>query len=90
MLLLQLLSLSLCLDFGLAVEPLVDVGYTKYLGTALPNGISQWLGMRFAAPPIGTLRFRNPVDPPLNDTIQVADQVRRDLHVYLSCLVNTN
>ena len=59
-----------------AVDPLVDLGNTRYLGTALPNGISQWLGMRYAAPPLGDLRFRAPVDPPVNDTIQVADQVQ--------------
>ncbi|KAL5528651.1 hypothetical protein ACEPAF_7787 [Sanghuangporus sanghuang] len=56
-----------------AVDPLVDVGNTRYLGTALPNGISQWLGIRYAAPPLGNLRFRAPVDPPANDTVQVAD-----------------
>ena len=56
-------------------EPLVDLGYSRYLGTALPNGISQWLGIRYAAPPLGELRFRAPMDPPVNDTVQVADQV---------------
>ena len=60
---------------GQAVDPLVDVGNTKYLGTALPNGISQWLGIRYAAPPLGDLRFRAPVDPPVNDTIQAANAV---------------
>lgn len=42
---------------------LVDVGYAHYLGVELPNGITQWLGMRFAAPPLGDLRFRAPADP---------------------------
>lgn len=58
-----------------AVEPLVDVGFTRYLGTALPNGVTQWLGMRFAAPPLGNLRFRAPEDPPTNRSLQTADQV---------------
>ena len=58
-----------------AVDPLVDVGNTKYLGTTLPNGIKQWLGIRYAAPPLGDLRFRAPVDPPVNETIQVANAV---------------
>ena len=59
-----------------AVKPLVDVGYTRYQGTALQNGVTQWLGMRYAAPPLGNLRFRAPRDPVKNGTVQVADQVR--------------
>lgn len=73
--------LSILVSFGIgikpvhAVDPLVDVGNTKYLGSALPNGITQWLGVRYAAPPLGDLRFRAPVDPPGNDTTQIADMV---------------
>ena len=63
------------LDVVTAVDPLVDDGYTKYLGTELPNGISQWLGIRFAAAPVGDLRFRAPEDPPTNSSVQVADAV---------------
>lgn len=48
----------------LAVPETVDLSYTKYVGESLPSGISQWLGMRFAAPPIGDLRFAPPQDPP--------------------------
>ncbi|KAI0339789.1 triacylglycerol lipase [Trametopsis cervina] len=71
-----MLAVAACLCFTptLAVDPLVDVGNTKYLGTALPNGVSQWLGMRFAAPPLGNLRFRAPVSPPTNRTTQIADK----------------
>ena len=76
MFLLHLLSLLPYLGLGIAVETLVDVGYTEYLGIALTNGISQWLGMRFASPPTGNLRFRNPIDPPVNKTVQIADEVR--------------
>ena len=47
------------------VDPLVDVSYTKYLGTALPNRISQWLGIRYAAAPVDNRRFRAPEDPPI-------------------------
>ena len=46
-----------------AVCPVVQVQYGRYAGTPLPNGISQWLGMRYAAPPVGDLRFRAPRDP---------------------------
>jgi len=31
-----------------AVDPIVDLSYSKYEGTALTNGVSQWLGIRYA------------------------------------------
>lgn len=53
----------------------VDLGYAKYQGVNSDNGVSQWLGIRYAAPPVANLRFRAPADPLLNDTIQIADTV---------------
>jgi hypothetical protein len=38
-------------------RPIIDLGYAKYRGVALPNGVSQWLGVRYAAAPVGNLRF---------------------------------
>ena len=58
-----------------AVRPLVDLGYARYEGISLSNGVSQWLGMRFAAPPLGNLRFRAPADPLHNNSITVAAEV---------------
>lgn len=58
-----------------AVKPLVDVSYSKYQGVSLQNGITQWLGVRFAAPPVGNLRFAAPQDPVKNKTTIVADTV---------------
>ena len=46
-----------------ANDLVVDLGYAKYRGVALENGITQWVRMRFAAPPLGSLRFRAPADP---------------------------
>jgi len=62
-----------------AVDPIVALNYTTYAGTALPNGISQWLGMRFAAPPLGNLRFAAPQDPVVNMTVTMANKVCHQL-----------
>lgn len=79
--------LVLCQLFylAIAVSPVVDLGCTKYVGVAKYDGISQWLGMRFASPPVGNLRFRPPIDPPCNFTTQAASQVfifTPYLHIY--------
>lgn len=45
---------------------IVDTGYAKYLGNrSYPNTVS-YLGIPYAEPPIGNLRFRAPL--PLNKT----------------------
>ena len=55
-------------------NPLVDLGYAKYAGHQLSNTSTQWLGMRYAAPPLGALRFRPPVDPPITRRVQDASK----------------
>ncbi len=62
-----------------AVAPVVDLGYSRYNGTALPNNVSQWLGIRYAAAPVGDLRFMPPRDPPSVTQIQDATKVRQPL-----------
>lgn len=52
---------------------MVDLGYTSYRGVALTNGITQWLGMRYAAPPLGDMRFRAPLEPLSNKAVIDAD-----------------
>jgi len=43
--------------------PTVNLGYATYQGVALDDGVNQFLGMRYAAPPTGNLRWRAPEDP---------------------------
>lgn len=57
-------------------EPIVDLGYTTYRGERLgESGVDQYLGMRYAAPPLGELRFRAPQDPIPESGIQNASSV---------------
>ncbi|KAJ4397813.1 hypothetical protein N0V93_002050 [Gnomoniopsis smithogilvyi] len=44
-------------------SPIVDLGYAKYEGTRLKVGVDQYLGIRYAQPPVGDLRFRAPREP---------------------------
>lgn len=60
--LLFLASVLLC-DPVSAVNPLVQLSYSTYRGVALKNGVTQWLGLRYAAPPLGNLRFQAPQSP---------------------------
>lgn len=55
--------------------PQVDLGYAKYEGTALGTGVNQFLGMRYAAPPVGNRRFRAPEDPLHEYGVQTAQAV---------------
>ncbi|KAK5110708.1 hypothetical protein LTR62_005585 [Meristemomyces frigidus] len=54
-----------------AVQPVVNLNYSSYEGVPLSNGITQWLGIRYAAPPLGDLRFSAP-QPPVNANGTVA------------------
>ncbi|KAJ7678166.1 alpha/beta-hydrolase [Mycena polygramma] len=47
--------------------PIIDLGYARYQGAVSAANISQYLGIRYAAPPLGDLRFRAP-HPPFNVT----------------------
>ncbi|KAJ7885901.1 Alpha/Beta hydrolase protein [Mycena olivaceomarginata] len=48
------------------VSPIIDLGYAQYQGTVnTANNVTHFLGIRYAAPPSGDLRFRAP-QPPAN------------------------
>ncbi|KAK3112677.1 hypothetical protein LTR53_010795 [Teratosphaeriaceae sp. CCFEE 6253] len=66
-----LITLALLCRVSLAVKATVDLDYASYTGVSLPNGVTQWLGVRYAAPPIGDLRFRAP-QPPLASNATLA------------------
>ncbi|KAF7375452.1 Carboxylic ester hydrolase [Mycena sanguinolenta] len=53
---------------GAQSSPIVDLGYAQYQGAVNPaNNIAHFLGIRYAAAPLGDLRFRAP-QPPVNMT----------------------
>ncbi|KAF7424779.1 hypothetical protein PC9H_010090 [Pleurotus ostreatus] len=67
--LLALLSLAV----AQAPAPVVDVGNAQYQGTVnAKNNISTYFGIRYAAAPVGDLRFRAPQSPPALAGVQQA------------------
>jgi hypothetical protein len=58
-------------------QPVVNLGYSQYMGTSLGSGVNQFLGMRYAAPPLGDLRFRAPINPLFTTGIQNATKVNK-------------
>ncbi|POS68541.1 cholinesterase [Diaporthe helianthi] len=58
-----------------AVDPTVSLDYSTYIGTPQSGtGVTEWLGIRYAAPPLGDLRFARPQDPPVVSTPQPANR----------------
>ena len=90
------LAFALGLGLGLSLgkkhkstpPEVVDLGYSKYQGQAMNGGISQWLGIRYAAPPVGELRFAAPQPPPKNNIIQQANQVCLKADIVCNPLTN--
>lgn len=56
-------------------SPTVSLDYATYQGVRLPAGVDQYLGMRYAAAPVGDLRFRGPKDPETESGVQDASSV---------------
>ena len=61
-------SCFLCLCFAAPTQqqdPIVNLGYARYKGKSDPaTGYDTFFGMRYAAPPVGDLRFSAPQPPP--------------------------
>jgi carboxylesterase type B len=79
---LSLFLLLYHLSSALAVDTVVRLDYASYQGTSA-DGVTRWLGMRYAAPPTDALRFAAPQDPQIVSGVQSAQKVglvlQRDL-----------
>lgn len=67
--------LTLSPSSPLTRSAVVDLGYSRYQGVALGNGVDEYLGMRYAKPPLNELRFRGPQDPEQTDGVVDATAV---------------
>ncbi len=73
-----------------AITVTVDLSYATYEGLAHPNGVTHWLGMRYAAAPVGDLRFAAPQDPPAVDGVQKADKVNQTYCRHFAWILNSS
>lgn len=69
------LLVVLCTVQCLSLDSVVSLSDGKYRGIPQSNGITRWLGMRYAAAPLGPFRFAAPQDSPAHDGIKGANQV---------------
>jgi hypothetical protein len=73
-----------------AVSPQAKLDYATYVGTSLAAGVNQFLGMRFASPPLGNRRWRAPADPMAEPSPVQAFAVRQNRHFSPSSPLLTN
>ncbi|KAF2708467.1 alpha/beta-hydrolase [Pleomassaria siparia CBS 279.74] len=76
MLFLIILFLALCVQETFAVDLLVDLGYSQYLGVDQGDGVNRWAGMRFArsVSRLDGMRFAAPMDPiPVKGIVNASD-----------------
>ncbi|PBP16733.1 triacylglycerol lipase-like protein [Diplocarpon rosae] len=67
----------------------VNLGYSSYHGIQTDDGISQWLGIRYAQVPVKDLRFRAPQDPVVDGVVWQADQRKPPCHFSPSSSLDT-
>lgn len=68
------LSVVVASSHGTPKGPRVKLEYATYVGKSLQNGVDQFLGMRYAAAPVGDLRWRAPA-PPEKQGVELAQEV---------------
>lgn len=64
--------LCLFLSPAEAASLTVNTSCNTYTGIS-DDGVAQWLGIRYAAPPVGDLRFMPPQNPSCSDGVQLPD-----------------
>ncbi|KAL7928996.1 Alpha/Beta hydrolase protein [Trichoderma chlorosporum] len=70
----QLTCALLCSGAAVSAQsPTVNLGYATYQGTT-SGGVNRFLGMRYAAAPSGSLRWKAPTAPPTVSGVQQATQ----------------
>ncbi|KAK8132655.1 hypothetical protein PG999_000828 [Apiospora kogelbergensis] len=70
-----LVALSLTISRALGAQNIVQTNCNVYKGRSdTTEGVTRWLGMRYAAPPVGKLRFMPPQNPNCVDGVQEAFQ----------------
>jgi acetylcholinesterase len=82
------LLISFSIEQVLGDTTVVDLGYARYYGNQYPGtGVREYLGIAYAAPPLGNLRWRAPVQPVKKRSLQNATVVGQNGHV--SCSSHT-
>ena len=67
-------------------SPAVHLGYASYEGVRSLDGVDQYLGMRYAAPPLKENRFKLPQQPEAERGIRSAKEVCAKLPLaYAEC-----
>jgi hypothetical protein len=77
-------------SYVLALSSKVSLDYATYQGTAGLDGITRFLGMQYAAPPIGDLRWKAPQDPTETTTAQSAAKVGSHAIIALDSYANSH
>jgi hypothetical protein len=74
-----LLCAALFFQHALALQQTIDLGYAKYRGKDIGNGVIRWAGMRYARSPsrLEGLRFTAPQDPKEERDVVNATEVLR-------------
>ncbi|KAI8944236.1 vacuolar triacylglycerol lipase [Xylaria longipes] len=57
----------------------VETTCNTYTGIAGSDGVAQWLGIRYGAPPVGDLRFMPPTNPSCSEAVQLPDNTHGKL-----------